>query len=244
MTKMDLALEFNNLGVELFNSRGRLKEARQLFKGALEVMLLSTQGNHLSADFIHRLLQDNHHIRNAHRWLTARDSIMSDTEFFIGSHSTEITAYFVHLRGMKIRNEAILKYTENKKLDIFSAIVLYNVALVDHFCCLQGPDSKSKNALARLNNSKLLYNMALDLIQTEQAATDLQKALTNNLGAIYFELGDYANAAQCFGKLRSSLSDDTCQNQSNQVVIMNSDCKLDLAMNVLYLREPTLASAA
>mmetsp|Transcript_9489 Transcript_9489/g.14584 ORF Transcript_9489/g.14584 Transcript_9489/m.14584 type:complete len:246 (+) Transcript_9489:113-850(+) len=201
---MDLAVKFNNIGVELLDG-DRNAEASLLFRASLETMLLMSQ---CTEDVpVGNLLNTNKHIMKAQQFLRGDLNYLKSQQHSSTSFYAESSNFLVFLsrKGMKIIQENVVFHDDDaQENEVLSAIILYNVALVDHIKHILWPQINSPIYAVQKR-----YEMALDLLgdAVVPAFADLQMALINNLGLVKYQLGTYDQSKIYFTTLANMVSE-------------------------------------
>ena len=215
---MELALNHNNEGILLLE-KGMHERALSEFKAAAELMYNITQEFKTM-----RLIGDD-----------------ADTRF----ESLTVCSKSQHpvVTGNSfIRSNPILMSISQEPngavpCTIESATILLNMALTYHI------DSQNPNCMKdALQNAITLYDMAYSLgLQIHEDSRTNQIILTalNNLGLIYYELGDYSKSTLYIEDLSTFL---TFLNPEGEAENMND--LQDFILNALVLRNPNRSAAA
>lgn len=165
----------------------------------------------------------------------------------VGSKS----AIFVHARGITLESAQQAYSTDGlTNLAIAAGIIMFNIAVVYH---LKGLEEKCVG-LGKLEKAKSYYMKSLSLLSdagvgarsTQNAIVDfLMMTLLNNMAQVCFELSSYDVSRMHFDRLvRFALTVAPSTYGDMQLASLVDHHKSQFLLNVIILRQPTLASAA
>jgi hypothetical protein len=125
----------------------------------------------------------------------------------------------------------------DEMLSLFSAILLFNLALASH---LEGRLGSEKS----LKKASMLYSMTLELLTSapmpdDMSATVLILLALNNKAQIHYDQCEYSDAGDCL----KEISNIMCSVQGLHSTLNHKDVE-GLLLNVMLLNAPTAAQAA
>lgn len=192
---MDRTAVFNNAGVR-FLEAGLHNVAGEMLQAALEASLLFAKpGQELSRDNVKRA---EIHLDNMDRLLAGREtSSVESTEAHSSTRNEKAAPEAAAARHPYLYTNPILldTNTENTSLQLTGAIVIFNLALVQH---------KKRRTSAK---ERKFLNIAEALIQVEVGCYDprvllLQVGVANNYGVWLYENGNIQEARERSDRLR------------------------------------------
>ena len=216
---MDIAINHNNEGILLLE-KGMHELALSEFKAAAQLMYNITQefkNKRLSGEDADARFESLTVCSQSQNPVITGNSFIRSNPILMASSQQETTGA-VHCT-------------------IESATVLLNMALTYHI------DSQHPNCMKdALQNAIMLYDMAYSLgLQVHKDSRTNQIILTalNNLGLIYFELGDYSKATLYMEDLSTFLTFLSSEGETE-----NMNDLQEFILNALVLRNPNRSAAA
>jgi len=261
-----LAIESNNAAAYILK-KGDRDEAMTLLSVAIEAMsrqlnadittfLRNNEEAQRAIDLITKVRQDpnsqelNCHVETPkkHFPVTVQTNFPSKSDGFVYNQALTIQPSFIsNFDGQEEALRCIL-----------SSVMVFNLALVHHLAYLEGPGHKDL-----LDALKKLYKMAdrlsdeclRDHLDDKYILLDLRIALLNNSAVVYHDLCQYDRSkyylrklALCirYGSYLKKTSKGKCISNinGNKVSVIEGEFRQHLAMNVMYLKEPSIAGAA
>lgn len=237
---MNLAIEFNNIGVDYLGQEGsRLDEAKVFFLGAAVAMewLALSDSSH---DALLLAMRGNKFFQDALKLARASCNVSPDVAIKKSDCATDADAcYYVYCHGMKVHNY-ITEYDLDDKQHMISAIIVYNLALLYHLSYLQGPPK-----VQLINKSLEAYNVSLDLVRHVDKASmvDLCIVLLNNIGLIHQELRQYELATDIIERTLTIVV-RMAPFITDKVTLIKEGEFPEMCLNIHMLHEPLCAFAA
>jgi hypothetical protein len=246
MTPVTLAkaIQFNNAGVSCFRSHP--KKAWELFKGALEIKLAMEKEMNSSCEcsvkvpFYEQLSSENAYIYRAHTILEEGGDEVADqitdrgevTLDVVEASRTLLSSTLCKRLGKELGDIFYTPFVFSRSFRIpddfesippielartTSAIVIFNLALVEHLFNRTSPQAVS------------LYELATSLL-VGQSVNELGLALINNIGVWCYENDDNDAAQRCMDHLSKILRNPSCRDlitaSDRDAVLRNICCML------------------
>lgn len=248
---MELAVEFNNAGARFLEESNKMA-AFTMLRGACDLVMLLNQDKKENETEISRTNINasvgSKNIESAKKML-ANDSPRQENMKYQSSFSrNDIAAAFcIYNRPFELQLDDLKMQHPSDQCSMMSAVVLFNLGLVDHLAYLQNPSKTlfSERALQ-------LYSMADSLIPEEEDGAmvllHLNLAIINNLCGLYYIMCDFRRSKLFVGCLQQLFTVATqCLGQvggNRKLATIESPFFQEIILNIQIIQDASLASVA
>jgi hypothetical protein len=219
------AVQLNQEGANEF-VRGNLTLALDSFRHALQTMIRFEP----QAD-----IQDTNDVTRVNSSGLAAMGI-THVPMRSGSHANQMGEPFTYLKPFVFNSTLIPQ--DQDGIAVFSAVVVFNMAIVFHQKSLLESDPFVTKALH-------LYESSVDLFSKISSRYDLSGTIAlalNNKASLHFAGGDYESSDLELERLQSVMARAE-YSMSTEAILQGSDFQ-GILMNLLMLRPPRIAQAA